>query len=49
MDVLEKSDLDNEPEQTEKPKFEVHDLSSATWVMRKLRVGNAWLTHVLAS
>ena len=37
MDVLEKSDLDNEPEQTEKPKFEVHDLSSATWVMRKLR------------
>lgn len=37
MDALEKSDLDNEPEQTEKPKFEVHDLSSATWVMRKLR------------
>ncbi|MCT3397747.1 hypothetical protein EFP86_15210, partial [Lentilactobacillus hilgardii] len=35
MDALEKSDLQNEA--AEKPKFEVHDLSSATWVMRKLR------------
>lgn len=37
MDALEKSDLENDQQSTEKQKFEVHDLSSATWVMRKLR------------
>lgn len=37
MDALEKSDLEDVQQETEKPKFEVNDLSSATWVMRKLR------------
>lgn len=36
MDALEKYDLTT-TEQTDKPKFEVTDLSSATWVMRKYR------------
>lgn len=36
MDALEKFDLENNSE-VEKPKFEVNDLSSATWVMRKYR------------
>ena len=37
MSALSKLDLENDEQTTEKPKFEVHDLSSATWVMRKLR------------
>ena len=36
MSALPKLDLENESTEVEKPKFEVHDLSSATWVMRKL-------------
>lgn len=37
MDALQKHDLTSENEQESKPKFEVTDLSSATWVMRKYR------------
>lgn len=40
MDALEKYDLENDSE-ISNPKFQVHDLSSATWVMRKLRVLDA--------
>lgn len=36
MDALEKHDLEND-EVVIKPKFEITDLSSATWVMRKYR------------
>lgn len=36
MDALEKYDLEND-EVVNKPKFEISDLSSATWVMRKYR------------
>lgn len=36
MDALEQHDLSND-EQVDKPKFEVTDLSSATWVMRKYK------------
>lgn len=37
MDALQKYDLTCEDGQEDKPKFEVTDLSSATWVMRKYR------------
>ncbi|WP_261809527.1 host-nuclease inhibitor Gam family protein [Levilactobacillus humaensis] len=40
MDALEKYDLENDSE-ISKPKFQVKDLSSATWVMRKLRALDA--------
>ncbi|KRN01439.1 hypothetical protein FD13_GL001032 [Levilactobacillus senmaizukei DSM 21775 = NBRC 103853] len=36
MDALEKHDLESSDE-ISKPSFEVNDLKSATWVMRKLR------------
>nr|WP_060416668.1 host-nuclease inhibitor Gam family protein [Levilactobacillus brevis] len=36
MDALEKYDLEND-EVVSKPKFEITDLSSATWAMRKYR------------
>jgi hypothetical protein len=46
MSALPKLDLENESTEVEKPKFEVHDLSSATWVMRKLRDFNNQDTEV---
>ena len=36
MDALEKYDLEND-EEVSKPNFEITDLSSATWAMRKYR------------
>ena len=46
MSALPKLDLENESTEVEKPKFEVHDLGSATWVMRKLRDFNNQDTEV---
>lgn len=37
MNALEKFDLEDDQAQVEKTKFEVTDLSSATWVMRRYR------------